>query len=103
MWYTSEDLNTKFYHALTKQRRTRNRIVGLHDSDGNWIIEEQRVKKVAVDYFDELFKTTALSEFEGFLDEITPTITSQMNHRLIRPATEEEILQTQKKLMDRIE
>ena len=34
MWHTSENLNTKFYHALTKQRRTRNRIVGLHDEDG---------------------------------------------------------------------
>lgn len=29
MWYSSGDLNTKFYHALTKQRRVRNRIVGL--------------------------------------------------------------------------
>lgn len=28
MWHTSGDLNTNFYHALTKQRRTRNRIVG---------------------------------------------------------------------------
>ena len=26
---------TKFYHALTKQRRVRNRIVGLHDAAGN--------------------------------------------------------------------
>ena len=35
MWHTSGDQNTKFYHALTKQRRARNRIVGLYDSDGN--------------------------------------------------------------------
>lgn len=27
MWYTSRDLNIKFYNALTKQRRARNRIV----------------------------------------------------------------------------
>ena len=32
MWHTSGDLNTKFYHALTKQRRARNRIVGLYDT-----------------------------------------------------------------------
>lgn len=31
MWNTSRDLNTKFYHTLTKQRRTHNRIVGLHN------------------------------------------------------------------------
>ena len=42
MWYTSEDLNTKFYHALTKQFRARNRIVGLCDiDDGKWIIKEK--------------------------------------------------------------
>ena len=46
MWYSSGDLNTKFYHALTKQRRVRNRIVGLHDADGNWITEENGVEKV---------------------------------------------------------
>ena len=35
MRYSSGDLNTKFYHALIKQRRVRNRIVGLYDVDGN--------------------------------------------------------------------
>lgn len=38
MWNTAGDFNTEFYHALTKQRRTRNRIVGLYDTDGNWIV-----------------------------------------------------------------
>ena len=33
MWHTSGDLNTKFYHALTKQSRVCNRIVDLYDSD----------------------------------------------------------------------
>ncbi|XP_048601936.1 uncharacterized protein LOC106377234 isoform X1 [Brassica napus] len=94
MWHTSGDLNTKFYHALTKQRRARNRLVGLYDTDGNWIIEEQGVEKVAVEYFDDLFQTTAPSEFNCFLEEVSPSITPQMNQWLIRPATEEEIRQT---------
>ena len=29
------DRNTKFYHALTKQSRIQNKIVGLHNRDGN--------------------------------------------------------------------
>ena len=94
MWHTSGDLNTKFYHALTKQRRARNRIVGLYDTNGEWVVEEQGVEKVAVDYFDDLFQTTSPTEFEGFLEEIIPTITPQMNQRLIRLATEEEVRQT---------
>ena len=39
MWYSLGDLNPKFYHVLTKQRRVRNRIVGLHDEAENWITE----------------------------------------------------------------
>ena len=59
MWYSSGDLNTKFYHALTKQRSVRNRIVGLHDANGNWITGDNGVEKVAVDYFEDLFSTTS--------------------------------------------
>ena len=78
-WYTSGDLNTKFYHALTKQRRVRNRIVGLYDALGNWITEDMGVEKVAVDYFEELFTTTSPTEFDDFLTEVSPGITPQMN------------------------
>ena len=81
MWYTSGDLNTKFYHTLTKQRRIRNRIVGLYDADENWITEDEGVEKVAVNYFEDQFSTTSPSEFDSFLNEITPSITSQMNQR----------------------
>ena len=91
MWYSSGDLNTKFYHALTRQRRVRNRIVGLHDANGNWITDDNGVEKVAVDYFEDLFTTTSPAEFDSFLAEITPSITSQMNQRLVRLATEEEV------------
>ena len=93
MWHTSRNLNTKFYHVLTKQRRTRNSIVGLYNTQENWIIEEHGVENIAVDYFDDLFQITSPSEFEEFLDEIKPTITPQMNQRLIRLATKEEIQQ----------
>ena len=91
MWYSSGDLNTKFYHALTKQRRVRNKIVGLHDELGNWITEENKVEKVAVDYFESLFRSTNTIDFDSFLEEIVPSISHQMNQILLRMATEEEV------------
>ena len=91
MWYSSGDLNTKFYHALTKQQRVRNRIVGLHDAAGNLITEDNGVEKVTIDYFEELFSTTSPSDFDNFLSEITPEITPQMNQQLVTIATEEEV------------
>ena len=93
MWYSSGDLNTKFYRTLTKQRRIRNKIVGLHDELGNWITGESGVEKVAVDYFDGLFATTNPMEFDSFLDEIIPSISPQMNQILMRTETEEEVRQ----------
>jgi len=93
MWYSSGDRNTEFYHALTRQRRVRNRIVGLHDADGNWITDDEGVEKVAVNYFDELFTTTSPTAFDNFLSEIQPSISTQTNGWLLKPATEEEIRQ----------
>ena len=91
IWYSSGDLNKKFYHALTKKRRVHNRIAGLHDAAGNWITEDNGVEKVAVDYFEDLLSTTSPTEFESFLTEVTTGITPQMNQHLLRIATESEV------------
>lgn len=91
--HTSGDFNTNFYQALSKQRRARNSIVGLHDEGGHWITEDKGVENGTVDNFDDLFHATSPSEFEGFLYEITPTITPQLNQRLIRNAMEDEVKQ----------
>ena len=48
---------------------------------------------MAVEYFEDLFSTTSPSDFEGFLEEIVPSITPQMNNGLLRLATEEEVRQ----------
>ena len=93
MWYSSGDLNTNYYHALTKQRRVRNKIVGLHDEADNWITDEKVVEKVTVDYFEGLFSTTSPTDFKSFLEEIVPSISPQLNKILLRIATEEEIRQ----------
>ena len=46
---------------------------------------------MVVEYFEDLFTTTSPSEFDAFLSEVTPGITPQMNQRLLRIATEEEV------------
>ena len=91
MWYSSRDLNTKFYHALTKQRRICNRIVGLYDANGTWITEDKGVEQVDVGYFEDLFSTISPSGFDGFLADITPSITPHMNQRLLGAMSEEEV------------
>lgn len=41
---SKSDKNTKFYHALTKQRHVQNLFIGLHDKDGQWVTLESKVK-----------------------------------------------------------
>ena len=64
--------------------------MGLHEVAGNWITEDNGIEKVAVKYFEDLSSTTCPSEFDNFLTEVTPSITSQMNQRLLKAATEDE-------------
>lgn len=71
-----------------------NRIVGLHDEDGKWISNENCIEKIAVGYFDGLFRITSPSEFDDFLEEVPVKITHQINQRLLRTVTEDEVRKT---------
>jgi len=76
---TSGDNNSKYFHALTKQRRTRNRITGLHDENGKWSVEDEDIQHIAVSYFEDLFTTTNPQDFEDSLAEVRTLITDQIN------------------------
>ena len=90
-WHAKGDINTKFYHALTKQKRIQNKIVGLYNAQGNWVNSDIEVEGVAVDYFNELFATSSPSGFEEFLQEVPKLITDYQNRVLTSWATEEEV------------
>ncbi|XP_056862248.1 uncharacterized protein LOC108858352 [Raphanus sativus] len=90
-WHVYGDRNTNFYHALTKQRRIQNRITGLYNENEVWTNSEIEIEKVAVNYFEKLFKSTSPADFEGFLAEIPESVTSEQNRRLTALATEEEV------------
>ena len=46
---------------------------------------------MAINYFEDLFTLSSPPEFDSFQTEVTPSITPQMNQRLLRIATEEEV------------
>ena len=43
LWLLEGDLNTKFFNAITKKRRARNKITSLIDSEGNLVEEEEKI------------------------------------------------------------
>ncbi|KAG7585995.1 Reverse transcriptase zinc-binding domain [Arabidopsis thaliana x Arabidopsis arenosa] len=91
LWMRVGDHNSKYFHALTKQRRARNRIIGLHDENGIWSDEDKNIQHIAVSYFENLFTSTNPQEFEEALKEVKTTITDQVNEFLTAPATEKEV------------
>ena len=64
-WHKYGDMNTKFDHATTKQRRAQNRIVSIKDKHGKLVESEIEVENVAVQYFGDLFSTSLPTELDA--------------------------------------
>ncbi|CAL2225696.1 unnamed protein product [Prunus armeniaca] len=53
------DRNTKFFHLTTVVRRRRNKIERLKDSNGDWVEDDEGIKRLVVEYFQGLFNQDA--------------------------------------------
>ncbi|XP_019096517.1 PREDICTED: uncharacterized protein LOC104768075 [Camelina sativa] len=93
-WMKLGDKNSKYFHALTKQRRARNRITGLFNRDDIWSTEDVDICHTAVSYFEDLFTSTNPENFEEVLREVNTVITAEDNEWLTGPATEAEVKST---------
>ena len=55
-WLKHGDRNIKFFHAKASQRRRKNFMKGIRNSQGQWVENLEEVVQVASDYFDNLFQ-----------------------------------------------
>lgn len=91
LWLRAGDRNTKYFHAKTKQRRACSRITRLKNSMNQWVYSEEAIEVVASEYFQQLFTTTNPSTIEETLRYITVSVSDDMNQRLLRIPSDEEI------------
>ena len=54
-WIASGDRNTKFYHASTLVRRSRNKIESLKNANGEWITALAELENMIQEYYKNLF------------------------------------------------
>ncbi|XP_058762932.1 uncharacterized protein LOC131636306 [Vicia villosa] len=55
-WLIDGDRNTKYYHIKTVNRRRKNNIKMLQDSEGNWIDKDEDLKELVNNFYKDLFK-----------------------------------------------
>ncbi|XP_075645403.1 uncharacterized protein LOC142616429 [Castanea sativa] len=90
-WIKNGDRNTQFFHGTTTQRKRRNFIKGLRDSDGRWQSEEGIYTKILVDFYKDLFTTSNPHNLDSSLDGIQKVVTKEMNAKLTTTYTMEEV------------
>ncbi|XP_010436659.1 PREDICTED: uncharacterized protein LOC104720453 [Camelina sativa] len=92
-WLRVGDKNTSYFHASTKQRRVRNRIIGLFGANNVWDESALGMEHIATSYFEELFKKSDGGGIAEMLQAIDPIVTAGMNRDLIRDISEKEVRQ----------
>ncbi|XP_058180015.1 uncharacterized protein LOC131298548 [Rhododendron vialii] len=90
-WLSYGDRNSAFFHASINQRRQRNQMVKLRTSRGEWIESEEGINGIIKDFFSGLFSHSGQRDFSEALSVVNSCITEDMNARLIKEVTEEEI------------
>ncbi|KAF7133357.1 hypothetical protein RHSIM_Rhsim09G0070000 [Rhododendron simsii] len=89
-WLQMGDRNSHFFHLSTIQRRQRNQIMKLKDSNGDWKTEHKEVADVIKKHFQELYKAPPNRCFDDMLSLIDPVISPEWNEQLSREVTRAE-------------
>ena len=58
LWLREGDRNSKYFHALVKQKRAHNRITQLLDENGNVVEDEEGLVAIATSYFGKIFESS---------------------------------------------
>lgn len=66
-WLKFGDKNTKYFHATTLIMRQRNKIICIKGDDGNWLWNQDEMKELALQYFQQLFCHDNTVNNSGFI------------------------------------
>lgn len=75
------DKNIKFFHFKVSFRKKKNKIWGIENAQGEWIKENEDIKKEFYGHFAKLFTTSSptQAQMEEALREIIPKVSPEMN------------------------
>lgn len=90
-WIQYGDRNTSFFHRVTMARHNRNRIHGLEDDSGQWVTGTEKMLRIAMKYFENLFTASDVEGDDRVLGLVEKQISRNMNDKLLQPCTKEDI------------
>uniref|UniRef100_A0A2N9FDP4 Reverse transcriptase domain-containing protein n=1 Tax=Fagus sylvatica TaxID=28930 RepID=A0A2N9FDP4_FAGSY len=93
IWLAAGDKNTRYFHQKAKQRKGKNMVKGLLDSNGEWCEKETRVSAMVVQYFEDIFSASTGLEVENTVRCIPSVVMPDMNRQLLSQFTAVEVQQ----------
>ncbi|XP_019186548.1 PREDICTED: uncharacterized protein LOC109181252 [Ipomoea nil] len=88
LWLKEGDSNTNYFHKSASARKRSNYLKRIKNADDDWV-EGPSMKAVILEYYCDIFKTASTSV--NFLHHVQKRVTDDMNSRLLRPFTHEEV------------
>lgn len=72
-------------------QRRRNYIKGLYDEASQWCTHPTRVADKVVQFYQKLFTSSELEDFDEILEQIPIEVTDEMNVELLKEFTPDEV------------
>lgn len=93
-WLQSGDKNTTFSHNKASNRRSRNMIDKIQNSEGIWVNKKDEIEEIILGYFKAIFTSSNPTNLNVVLDLVGLCMTSDMAAALQEPFTEAEALES---------
>ncbi|KAL6188703.1 hypothetical protein ACLB2K_040094 [Fragaria x ananassa] len=93
LWLKARDRNTAFFHRRASNRKQRNTIKGLNNSNGVWVTKPNEIVEIVTSYYNSLFDTEGVNEnaLNIILNTVQSKVTPAMNHDLLASYQDSEI------------
>ena len=90
-WLIGGDKNTKYFHSKATQRHRRNRILGVLDSNGVLVTQQEQLANTFIGFYQELFTSSNPVMLEDALNSVPNLLTAEMNALLSQDILEWEV------------